>query len=353
MNHPHICTLHDIGSENGVDYIVMECVEGETLADRLKKGPLVLDQTLSYAVQISDALDKAHRRGVVHRDLKPGNIMVGASGVKILDFGLAKIGQNQAAAVASGGSRVETLASPLTSQGSIVGTLQYMAPEQLEGKETDARTDIFAFGAVLYEMLTGRRAFEAQSQAALISAIMSTAPPPVSSLQPVTPAALDSLVRGCLEKEPDDRWQSAHDVTAQLKWIAASGSQAGLSAPVTARRRARNRVLIAAVVFLAALSTSLGVWILSRPAAEARVMQFTVEAPQDMEFASPFGPTAVSPDGHFLVYKAATNRTETRSSLWLRPFDSVIAKLLPGTAGGNFPFWSPDSRSLAFFAEES
>src|ERR1700681_2565334 len=219
VNHPHICTLFDIGHQDGIDYLVMEYLEGETLAQRLLKGSLPLEQVLQFAIEIADALDKAHRKGVTHRDLKPGNIMLTKSGTKLLDFGLAKLKQEVAPANTRL-SQLPTVNEPLTAQGTIVGTLQYMAPEQLEGKGVDARTDIFAFGAVVYEMATGKRAFEGKSQASVISAIMSSDPPPISTLQPMTPPALDRVVKTCLAKEPDDRWQSASDLRRELKWIA-------------------------------------------------------------------------------------------------------------------------------------
>src|ERR1700674_2461858 len=193
LNHPHICTLFDIGQQDGIDYLVMEYLEGETLAQRVLKGPLPLEQVLQYAIEITDALDKAHRKGVTHRDLKPGNIMLTKTGTKLLDFGLAKL--RQAAAPATPLSELPTANDPLTAQGMIVGTLRYMAPEQLEGGEVDSRTDIFAFGAVVYEMATGKRALEVKSQASVISAIMSPDPQSMSSLQPMTPPALDRVVK--------------------------------------------------------------------------------------------------------------------------------------------------------------
>src|SRR6202158_5581200 len=217
LNHPHICTLYDVGHQDGTDYLVMEYLEGETLAQRLIKGPLPLAQVLQYAIEIADALDKAHRKGVTHRDLKPGNIMLTKSGTKLLDFGLAKLRQD--AAPVTPLSELPTANDPLTAQGTIVGTLQYMAPEQLEGKEVDARTDIFAFGTVVYEMATGKKCFEGKSQASLIAKILETDPPPMSSLQPMTPPSLDRVVKTCLAKDPDDRWQSASDVCDELKWI--------------------------------------------------------------------------------------------------------------------------------------
>ena len=233
LNHPHICTLHDVGQQDGVDFLVMEFLEGETLAERLKKGAVPIPQALQYAMQIADALDKAHRAGIIHRDLKPGNIMLTKSGAKLLDFGLAKAGAagpgtsgvvaGGAVALASAIARVSmmpTEATPLTVEGTILGTLQYMAPEQLEGREADARTDIFAFGGVLYEMVTGRRAFQGKSQVSLMAAIIDQEPPSISTLQPVSPPLLEHLVKTCLAKNPDARWQHAGDLLIQLKLIA-------------------------------------------------------------------------------------------------------------------------------------
>src|SRR5499425_235963 len=223
LNHPHICTLFDVGHQNGTDYLVMEYLEGETLAERLKKGPLPLNQVLQYAIEIADALDKAHRKGITHRDLKPGNILLTKSGSKLLDFGLAKLKQ-EAAPVAALSQR-PTAESAMTAEGTILGTLQYMAPEQVEGKtnEIDARTDIFAFGAVVYEMATGKKAFEGKTQASLIAKILETEPVPMSSLQPMTPPALDRVVKKCLAKEPEKRWQTASDLYDELQWISEGG----------------------------------------------------------------------------------------------------------------------------------
>src|SRR6266849_4221045 len=230
LNHPNICVLHDIGQQDGIDFLVMEYLEGETLAHRLQKGPLPLEQVLQFAIEIADALDKAHRKGVTHRDLKPGNIILTMTGTKLLDFGLAKLKQEAAPANVQL-SELPTASDPLTAKGTIVGTLQYMAPEQLEGKEVDARTDIFAFGAVVYEMATGKRAFEGKSQASLMVAIMEREPPAMSSLQPMTPPALDRVMQKCLRKDRDDRWQSARDVTDELKWFSGGGWPAGILLP--------------------------------------------------------------------------------------------------------------------------
>src|SRR6266481_5933762 len=232
LSHPHICALYDVGQQNGIDYLVMEYLEGETLAARLKKGPLPTDQVLQYAIQITDALDTAHKHAVVHRDLKPGNIMLTKTGAKLLDFGLAKV---RAAEPVAGMTALPTQTTPLTGEGTILGTLQYMAPEQLEGKEADARTDIFALGAVLYETATGRKAFEGKSHASLIAAILEHDPPPIAMLQPLTPQALDRVVKRCLAKDPDGRWQTARDLVAELQWIAEGAHEASAAAAPVAR----------------------------------------------------------------------------------------------------------------------
>jgi eukaryotic-like serine/threonine-protein kinase len=232
LKHPHICVLHDVGAENGVSFLVMEFLEGETLTDRLVRGPLPLQEALGVAIAIGDALDKAHRQGVIHRDLKPANVMLTASGPKLLDFGLAK---SQAALPA---------ATSVTLPGTILGTMQYMAPEQLDGAEADRRTDIFGFGVVVHEMVTGKKAFEGKSQVLLISAIATSTPPPLSLVQPETPNALDDLVKTCLEKDPADRWQDARDVVAELRWIAEGGSDAGLAGPASKGRRTMRAWLL-------------------------------------------------------------------------------------------------------------
>src|SRR6202158_5727495 len=228
LNHPHICVLHDVGSQDGMDYLVMECVEGETLAKRLEKGPMPLEQVLKFGGQIADALDKAHRSSVVHRDLKPGNIMLTPTGAKLLDFGLAKPAIAQASVATLTAAVTQT--TPVTQEGAIVGTFQYMSPEQIEGKELDGRSDIFSFGAVLYEMLTGQRAFPGKSQLSVASAILEKEASPISSIKPMTPPALDHAIKKCLAKVPDERWQSASDLASELKWIAEGGSQLTLGA---------------------------------------------------------------------------------------------------------------------------
>ena len=349
LNHPHICCLFDIGSQNGIDYLVMEYLEGETLAERVKNGPLPVEQALRYGIEIAGALEAAHRHGVIHRDLKPANIMMTSTGPKILDFGLAKI-EKQGLAVVPGGSELETVTTPLTSRGTIVGTLQYMAPEQLEGKDADARTDLFAFGAVMYEMITGRRAFQATSQAALISSIMMAEPPPLSAKQPLASPALDHVVRTCLSKDPADRWQSAHDVLVQLKWIASAGSQAGIATPVGARRRWRERLawgLLAAVLSLAV--AVLGFLYLRRPPLDQAVMRLQIDLPPNFYYGVAGSVPALSPDGRHVAFTGSTS--PGKPTLWVRSLDTLESKQLPGTEDATNPFWSPDSRFIGFFAD--
>ncbi|HVE65611.1 MAG TPA: protein kinase, partial [Thermoanaerobaculia bacterium] len=343
LSHPNICTLFDVGD----NYLVMELLEGETLADRLAHGPLPLHEVLTYGAQLADALGLAHAAGVVHRDLKPGNIMITKSGAKLLDFGLAKV--EQAPLIDVEGA---TQQKPLTREGTILGTFQYMAPEQLEGEEADARTDIFALGAVLYEMATGRKPFAGKSQASLIAAILDATPPPVSSLSPMTPPALDRVVKTCLEKDPDDRFQTAHDVRLQLEWIAEGGSQAGVAAPVAARRKSRERTAwtVAAVLALATAGRAVA-YLRPDTSIAQRVVRSTILPPETNVYrfvGIGAGPVAVSPDGLALTF-VATDASE-KSVLWVRPLDTSIARALPGTDGASYPFWSPDSRFLGFFA---
>jgi Tol biopolymer transport system component/predicted Ser/Thr protein kinase len=355
LNHPHICTLYDTGHQDEIDFLVMEYLEGETLAQRLLKGPLPLEQVLQYAIEIADALDKAHRKGVTHRDLKPGNIMITKSGTKLLDFGLAKLKQ-EATPANLPLSELPTVNDPLTADGSIVGTMQYMAPEQLEGKEVDARTDIFAFGAVVYEMATCKRAFEGKSQASVISAIMSSDPPPMSSLQPMTPPALDRIVKRCVAKEPDERCQSAKDLTDELKWIAESGSQVALTsaAPTKGIRALRRRALILGpgALLLVAVIATVATWNLKPAPAPAPqpVSRTVITLPPDQQLLISLdnGPALViSPDGTHLAYVARHGGTQ---QLYLRAMDILEARPIPGTEGAVSPFFSPDGQWLGFFA---
>jgi eukaryotic-like serine/threonine-protein kinase len=352
LSHPHICALYDVGNQDGVEFLVMEYLEGETLSERLAKGPLAFDQVLRYGLEIADALDKAHRQGIVHRDLKPGNVMLTKSGVKLLDFGLAK-----AVAPTSARSGASLTALPtqagrdLTAEGTILGTFQYMAPEQLEGKDADGRTDIFAFGAVLYEMATGKKAFSGRSQASLISSIMTSEPAPASTVVATAPPAFDRVVRTCLAKDPDDRWQTAHDIAVQLKWIQEGGSVAAL-APAESRRRIAARFLpwLLAALAAAGLAAVLARdW--RRPSVRAPVTRFSVLAPEKTMFTPPgelsSSQIALSPDGRTLAFVAHAGGG--RPILWIRPLDSLTAVPLPGTEDALHPFWSPDGRSLGYF----
>ena len=353
LSHPHICALYDVGHQDGVDYLVMEYLEGETLTDRLGRGPLPTEQVLRYGIQIADALDKAHRQGIVHRDLKPGNVMITKSGVKLLDFGLAKLRATGPDGAFSAASVLPTRTdASLTAQGTILGTFQYMAPEQLEGSEADARSDIFALGSVLYEMATGKKAFEGKSQASLIASILDRMPPPISTVAPMTPPALDRVVKTCLEKDPEDRWQTAHDVMLELKWIAEAGSQAGVPTPVVARRRSRERLAWVIAGILAASTAVLAISELRRPRSAPLVVRSTVLPPEKTKFSfvgGGAGPVAVSPDGRQLAFVAS--ESSGKKELWVRPLDSLLAKPLPGTADATYPFWSPDSRFVGFFAD--
>jgi eukaryotic-like serine/threonine-protein kinase len=353
LSHPHICTLYDIGRQDGIAYLVMEYLEGETLAQRLATGPLPLERVLQYAIEIADALDKAHHQGVTHRDLKPGNIMLTKTGTKLLDFGLAKLRQEASPTTSLSGLPTERDA--LTAQGTIVGTLQYMAPEQVEAKEVDARTDIFAFGALVYEMATGKRAFGGNSQAGVIGAILKDDPPPISSLQPMTPPALDRVVKKCLAKEPEKRWQAASDVCDELKWIAEGGSQAALApaaAPKSIRGRWRGALLWGVTFLLLAGVTSIAIWNrkFGSPVTSLPVSRIAITLPPDQPLAGLELGTAVavSPDGTRLVYAARQGGVQR---LYLRPLVALEAQPIPGTEGGIQPFFSPDGQWLGFFAD--
>jgi eukaryotic-like serine/threonine-protein kinase len=345
LSHSHICALYDVGSEGETEYLVMEYLEGETLTDRLARGSLSTEQLLRYGVEISDALDKAHRQGIVHRDLKPGNVMITKSGVKLLDFGLAKA--MAPTTLPSALTSLPTMAGQnLTEAGTILGTFQYMAPEQLEGKEADGRSDIFAFGAVLYEMATSRKAFVGKSQASLIAAILEHEPPSISSVQPLAPPALDRVVRKCLAKDPDERWQNAADLGSELKWIAEAGSQAGVPAKIVAKRKDRERVawIGFALAGIAAGMFAYG-FVRRTPVAQHAIRSSILVPPK-----TSVGMLAVSPDGTQLAFNAFD--TEGKSLLWLRPLDGTAARPVAGSEGALFPFWSPDSQSIGFFADK-
>jgi len=349
LSHPHICALYDVGHQDGVDYLVMEYLEGETLSERLARGPLPLELTLRYGIDIADALEKAHRSGVVHRDLKPGNVMLTKSGVKLLDFGLAKA--LAAVSPASQFTALPTQATPITREGSLLGTLQYMAPEQLEGKEADARTDIFAFGALLYEMATGKKTFSGATQATLIGSILRDEPRPISEAVPLTPRALDRLVKICLAKDPEDRWQTAHDVALQLREITQ-----GREHPETVTvRPIRSKVSRALPWALGLVALGIGA-LLGRAAlpkaAPPQVIRSTLLPPPNTEFHfidANSGTPAVSPDGRRVAFSARDG--DDQILLWVRPLDSLDAFSIRASSGATFPFWAPDGRSLGFFAQ--
>ena len=339
LSHPHVCTLFDVGQEGDLHFLVMEMLEGESLADRLKKGALPLEQVLKLGQQIASALDAAHRHGIVHRDLKPGNVMLTKSGAKLLDFGLARAA-HEGSAPLDGLSALPTEAKPLTTEGTILGTLQYMAPEQLEGQEADARTDIFALGAVLYEMATGRRAFEGGSKTSLIAAIVSSQPAPISSVVTMAPPALDHVVRKCLEKDREYRWQSAHDVASELQWISQAGSQVGV-ATFGIRRGLRRRAIASAMLGAGILIGAAGHrWFAGRATPSPQALQYVIEY-GSMADSRP----ALSPDGRSIAY-ARDGVIHVRDLQRLEPV------AIPGTEGGSVPFWSPDGAWLGFTADQ-
>jgi serine/threonine protein kinase len=336
LSHPNICTLFDVGE----NYLVMELLDGETLADRVARGPLPLSEVLRYGVQLAEALGKAHREGVIHRDLKPGNVMLTKSGAKLLDFGLAK--STAVSPLLEG----ETLKKPLTAEGAVLGTFQYMAPEQLAGEEPDARTDIFAFGAVLYEMATGKRAFEGKNRTSLIGAIVSGEPRPMRELQPLTPPALEHLITKCLVKDPDDRWQSAQDVAEELRWMSQAGSQAGVASGAVIRRRWRERLLW--IVGLLAVVAA-GSWFHSAtlPAGPPTI-ESLISLGETGGISYFAGPPAFSPDGNSLAI--AADDKAGRRMLWVRSIGSPVLRPLPNTEGAGAPFWSPDGQFIGFIA---
>ena len=349
LSHPHICALYDVGHQDGVEYLVMEFLEGETLADRLGRGSLPVEQAVKYGTQMAEALDRAHRAGVVHRDLKPANVMLTKTGVKLLDFGLAKLSEPSGGVVSGLSMQMTTPhGSNLTAAGTILGTFQYMAPEQLEGKEADARTDIFAFGSILYEMVTGRKAFAGASQASLIASILEKQPEPIASIQPLAPAALDHVVRKCLTKDPDERWQSAADLASELRW-ASETSGAAIPAPVarsvaeTRRQSAPGRILTAVALVLLGLAAGLALSRVRRAAPPAERSVFTILPPEKADLGDWI---ALSPDGRSVAFPASVDGATT---IWVRSLDSSSPRSVPGTEGATFPFWSPDGRSLGFF----
>ncbi len=359
LSHPNVCQLYDVGAQDGISYLVMEFLEGETLADRLHKGPLPLSQFFKISVEICEGLEKAHRCGVVHRDLKPGNIMLTKGSAKLMDFGLAKPTVQVATSVSGLSVTISTPAAsqPLTAQGTVLGTFQYMSPEQAEGREADERSDIFSLGAVLYEMLTGRRAFEGKTAASVMAAVLERDPAPVSSIQPATPAALDRTVKTCLAKDPDDRFQSIHDLKMQLKWIAESGDAASsqaLPAFVAREKGIRDKAAWIVAGALAVILLSLAMWMtVQRPQTEdaAPVLAFIPPPPDTRYLAVGFGagPVVVSPDGTRLAFSAIDQTGAVK--LWIRPLSAREGVAVNGTENASAPFWSPDGRTIGFFAD--
>jgi eukaryotic-like serine/threonine-protein kinase len=352
LSHPHICTLFDVGHHDGIDYLVMEYLEGETLADQLRKGPLPVERVLKHGVEICQGLERAHRSGIVHRDLKPGNIILTKIGAKLMDFGLAKPSVISPPASSSPTITLSTpgQAQPLTVRGTVVGTFQYMSPEQVEGKEADARSDIFSLGAVLYEMTTGKRAFEGKSAVSVAAAILEKEPEPIKTLQPMTPPALERAVKKCMAKDPDQRWQNAGDLGSELSWILEGGAHSGtIAAPALTGGRGYRELLawILAVVALMAAVTIGGIHFSARES--KLVVRSQINVPEKFRFnfvGDNSGPPVISPDGKLVVFSALV---DGKSQLYLRSISKLSLDALPGTEGGTFPFWSPDSRSIAFF----
>ena len=352
LTHPNICTIHDIGShaDDGeqIEYLVMEHIEGETLADRLTAGPLALDQAVRYGIEIASALEIAHGAGIIHRDLKPGNVMLTRSGAKLLDFGLAKWAPTPQIVRPRADRPFDATFEekhPVTADNTLLGTIHYMAPEQLQGRPADSRADLFAFGALLYEMVAGQRAFDGESTASVIAAILERDPPSIRERRSIAPPLLERIIRQCLEKDPDRRIQSAHDAAVMLEWIHESIAP-GVDG---SGRRSRWPLALAALFLLTSITLALVA--LRRPA--AKTMRFAIAPPPDMTFrfsGDGGGPAVISPDGAHVVFAAGSKRHPT---LWVRPLTDSQAREIAGTEGASFPFWSPDSRSIAFFAAET
>ncbi len=353
LNHPHICALFDVGHQDGIDFLVLEYLEGETLADRLRKGALPVEQVLRVAVEIAEALDAAHRRGIVHRDLKPGNVMLTNDGAKLLDFGLAKRHAVLGQPVTGSASLTKSLG--LTAEGTILGTLHYMSPEQLEGKEADARSDLFAFGAILYEVVTGKRAFDGDSPASVIAAILNTEPPSISTLKPLTPPLLDHIIRKCLAKASDDRWQNAQDVASELRWLAESGSQPSIVDVAASSWKHRIAAATGVVGLLVGILIGAALWGNSRrqsAGVPAAITRSIVALPAGVSLGSALSERsiALSPDGSRIAFVGTRGNTR---QIYLRALEEFDSTPIAGTeldVGGGDPFFSPDGEWLGFFA---
>jgi len=348
LSSPHICAVYDVGHADGIEYIVMEYLEGETLADRIARGPLPLSQILRFATEIAEALRDAHRAGITHRDLKPGNVMLTASGVKLLDFGLAKL--ETQSRIFSTDSAPSTVVNPITAEGTIVGTVLYMAPEQLEGRSVDPRTDIFGLGVIVYEMVTGQRPFSGSSQLSVIASIISADPPQPRSLQPACPPALERIILTALEKNPDDRWQTAHDVARQLRWLSEPSGAMSVETRAVAAPKSSRRMLLA--VPIAAALGGLLMWGGMRsvaPAAATPHLRLHLAPPDDVHAVfSPESPNfALSPDGQTLAYTGLRNGAQ---AVFIRRLDSFDVRKVDGSDDGSIPFWSSDGLWLGFSA---
>lgn len=355
LQHPHICVLHDVGSENGTEYLVMEFLDGEALAEKVKRGPLPTSELLKIAVEIADALTKAHKAGIIHRDLKPGNVMLTKSGAKLLDFGLAKPMAASAVAASSGSASVfaaaatmTSPASPLSSAGTVIGTVQYMAPEQIQGQEADARSDVFAFGVVLYEMATGKRAFEGKTQSSIVGQILAVDPPPIASLQPMSPPALSRLVSTCLAKDPDERFQTIHDVKLRLQEIAETPEFPQSSTKAALPGRTLVALFACVAVTLFALATVMVFSFLKKtPTAQPTQFQVDLGALQ-VVWQTTGSRVAISPDGRTAVM--LLHGDTIKPQLFVRRMDSLAVTAIPGTEGGTQPFFSPDGQWLGYSA---
>ncbi len=362
LQHPNICVLHDVGNEGPIDFLVMEYLQGESLAERLRKGALPPEQVLTIAIEIADALEKAHRAEVVHRDLKPGNVMLTKSGAKLLDFGLAK---PLSATVASGSkcsssasvfaaALTQTMpspspATPLSTAGAVIGTVQYMSPEQIQGIEADARSDIFSFGVMLFEMVTGKRTFEGKTQASIVGQILAVDPPSVSTLRPQTPPGLERVIRLCLDKDPGERIQTAHDLKLQLQAIAEAPATMAQAPVVVPARRSWLPWAAAGALAIAAIAFALA-YLQSSRMPQASVHSYIL-APEKATFVltgNTAGPPVLSPDGLRLAFVA--KNADGKQMLWIRPLNSGAAQPMSGTEGATYPFWSADSRYVGFFA---
>src|SRR6516164_3482730 len=352
LNHPNICHLYDVGAQEGTSYLVMEYLEGETLADRLRRGSVPLEQFLEIAIEICEGLEKAHRSGVIHRDLKPGNIMLTKTGAKLMDFGLAHALSTPTMQASGLTVTLSTPAAsqPLTAHGTVVGTFQYMSPEQLDGQDADMRSDIFSLGVVLYEMLTGRRAFEGKSQLSVASAILEKEPAPISSIKPMTPPALDHVIRRCLAKELEKRWQTACDLSGELRWIA-EGSQAGVPAVAGPRGKAREATAWAAAAILALAAIALAIGFVLRTPKPAAVIHLSADIGADAHLDMRFGSSAIlSPDGSKMAFVATGSDSKRR--IYVRSLNQKQANPLSGTENAQIPFFSPEGEWLAFSVPE-